>query len=122
MLRRYRDGRGPGPAFRRRGFDKRRELQLAARAESGVEHELAARITRRQRDARVPLERAETRIVARTVGRDLGAVRQERTRRAFLRWTAVIGEAEATAPQRLRHPFATALQDANVDRGSATRS
>jgi hypothetical protein len=59
--------------------------------------------------------RAERLAVARTVWRDLGMIRPERIRVEFMRITRRIARPEVTAPKTLRHQFATALQDANVD-------
>jgi integrase len=42
-------------------------------------------------------------------------VKTDRIRTEFMRLTKVIGQSDLTAPKTLRHLFATALQDANVD-------
>lgn len=53
--------------------------------------------------------------VLRGIWRDAGAIRAERIREEFMRVCRRIGLSEQTCPKMLRHLFATALQDANVD-------
>ena len=45
----------------------------------------------------------------------MGIVETDRIRTEYMRLTKAIGQPELTAPKSLRHLFATALQDANVD-------
>lgn len=52
---------------------------------------------------------------AKTIWRDLGAIKPDQIRKDFMRLTKEIGLKEVTAPKTLRHTFATCLQDANVD-------
>ena len=50
-----------------------------------------------------------------TIWRDLAAISEDRVRLEFIRICRSIRRSDATAPKLLRHGFATALQDANVD-------
>jgi hypothetical protein len=59
--------------------------------------------------------RAERGFVLRTIWRDLGAIREDEVRLEFIRLCRKISAANQTMPKVLRHGFATALQDANVD-------
>jgi integrase len=115
VLRRHLDGRTRGPVFRRRRYDLGGMSVLGAATEASLERELLARVARREDETGSPRERAARLAVAATVWRDAGAVREDRVRLEFLRLTKAVGIAGATAPKLLRHQFATALQDANVD-------
>jgi integrase len=53
--------------------------------------------------------------VLRTIWRDLGALKEDRVRTEFIRICRRIGLQRHSAPKLLRHGFATALQDANID-------
>ena len=61
------------------------------------------------------LLRRERLAVLRTVWRDLAALKEDRIRVEFIRAARRADVRHATAPKMLRHMFATALQDANVD-------
>ena len=51
----------------------------------------------------------------RPLWRNLGALKEDWLRKEFMQITKSVGWPEITAPKTLRHTFATALQDANVD-------
>ena len=53
--------------------------------------------------------------VAKTIWRDLGALKEDWVRKEFMQLTTAIGLSEVTAPKTCRHTFATSLQEANVD-------
>ena len=80
---------------------------------------LSAEGLRRLGDIQATPERTLTRArrlgVLRTIWRDLGALKEDRVRTEFMRVCRRIGLAQLSAPKLLRHGFATALQDANVD-------
>lgn len=63
----------------------------------------------------MPLTRAGRLAVAEKVWRAAGGLKYDWVRKEFTRLTKGIGLAEITAPKTLRHGFATALQDGNVD-------
>jgi hypothetical protein len=80
-----------------------------------LEDEGRRRIEQRERETRRTYNRAERGSVFRTIWRDLGAIREDEVRLEFIRLCRRISAANQTMPKVLRHGFATALQDANVD-------
>lgn len=102
--------RRSGPVFLRRGACRNR---LEGRAE--MEAELAQRIAERERRLGRALERAEREGLARSLWWAMGAVREDRIRMEFIRVVRRIGLPLLAMPKVLRHQFATALQDANMD-------
>lgn len=113
VLRRQVNGRETGPVFVRPACLKR-AAPLAGCARAELQEELHRRVdedsveeggsSRAQRDRQ-----------ARFLWRDMGAIKPEKIREAFMRFTARVGIPGVTTPKTLRHLFATTLQDANVD-------
>jgi site-specific recombinase XerD len=80
-----------------------------------LEAESVRRLVTKQAELQRGLNRWERLAVLRTVWRDVAALKEDRIRVEFTRVTRRVGLPEATAPKSLRHLFATAMQDANVD-------
>lgn len=108
-------GRTSGPVFRQRRCGDGHVVPLADRSAHDLEQELSRRLARRAAEAPDEPERQQFVAVAARVWRDSGALRDEWVRLEFIRVMRAVGHAEITAPKTLRHTFATALQDANVD-------
>jgi integrase len=104
-----------GPVFRRRRFTAGPEPLLSGLPLSALQEEFREWMERREAQAARPFGRAERLRQAKQVWRDAGAIKEDRIRLEFMAVTRKIGLPEATAPKLLRHLFATALQDANVD-------
>jgi len=104
-----------GPVFLRRRFIGRERPVLAGIGYDELKAELAARIAQRASSTGHPPSRAETQRLAQHLWSDMGAVKTDRIRAEFMRLTQSIGLPQLTAPKTLRHLFATALQDTNVD-------
>jgi integrase len=115
VLRRHVGQRTSGPVFRRRKFARGCEPPLAGLSTAQLERELAGRIVARETAIERGLSRREQLQEARTLWRNLGAIKTDRIRVEFMRLTRKIGLAATTAPKLLRHLFATGLQEANVD-------
>ena len=116
VLRQVVGERRTGPVFRQRrcclqGF----EPPLAGLSMKELELEVVRRISRDEAEGVEALGRSDRVAVAEKVWRDAGGLKYDWVRKEFKRITKVIGAAEITAPKTLRHGFATALQDANVD-------
>ena len=107
--------RTTGPVFRQKrcffnehtpplsGFDEKAlEREVDIRAET-----LAAKSNKPRREVR---EKA-----ARSVWRDIGAIKYDRLRCHFAQIMRAIGRPDITALKTCRHNFATSLQDVNVD-------
>ncbi len=108
--------RRTGPAFLRRRFaDEGTAPALADLDEKQLQHELERRVLAKEETLERPLTREERRRLAWFLWRDAGAIKPTRLRCEFIRLTKQIGLPALTAPKTLRHQFATALQDANVD-------
>jgi integrase len=107
--------RRTGPVFRQRRCAGGYAPALDTLTPSALERETERRLTREQRGMQEELERERHQAVARTVWRDMGALRTDWIRIEFMRLTKTIGQPEITAPKTFRHTFATLLQDANVD-------
>jgi site-specific recombinase XerD len=88
---------------------------LAIRTRKFLDAEVSRRIALQERSQFDSLSRADRQESARTVWRDLGALKEDWIRKEFMLLTKTIGLSEVTAPKTLRHCFATTLQDANVD-------
>jgi len=115
VLRAVIAGRTTGPVFLRRGYLGAQTPPLSGLTSRRLEVELARRIDREQRDRDLPLSREQAQRIATRLWRDMGTVKTDRIRTAFMQLTKRIGLSSVTAPKTLRHMFATALQDANVD-------
>ena len=115
VLRRQGGHRTSGPVFRRRRFAGGREPLLSGSSRTHLERDLADRIVLREALLDRKLSRSEQLCEARTLWRDLGAVKTDRVRVEFMQVTGRIGLPETTAPKLMRHMFATGLQEANVD-------
>lgn len=107
--------RSTGPLFRQRRCQTGYQPPLASRLRDDLSRELALRIRPIEAGSAQMPSRAVRARVARTIWRDLGAIRSETVRNEFMRLTAAVGIPHVTAPKTLRHTFATILQDANVD-------
>lgn len=109
-------GRTTGPVFRQRrcaGADH--VPPLDGRTPAELEAEANARLALEQATLRRGLTRAERGAVLRGAWRDVAVLKEDRVRSEFIRVALKVGLPLATAPKALRHMFATALQDANVD-------
>ncbi len=80
-----------------------------------LERELARRVAEQEVTIGRFLTRVEQAKLSRGLWRDLGAVKADRVRVEFMRLTQAIGMPTCTAPKVLRHWFATALQEGQVD-------
>jgi integrase len=108
-------GRRTGPVFLRRRFVAGDVPVVSGVDRPGLLQELSDRIASLEKEAERSLTRQERMKACHTLWVDMGAVREDRIREAFMRVTVAIGIPSSTAPKVLRHMFATALQDANVD-------
>ena len=104
-----------GPVFMRRTFSKANLPVLFGMGCEELQVELNARIHQRASALGQSLSREQIQRLADSLWSDMGAVRTDRMRTEFMRLTKSIGLPLLTAPKTLRHLFATALQDANVD-------
>ena len=107
--------RKTGPVFLQRRCSNGYLPPLVESAPKRLEKEMQRRIAGHES----PMDSADGRLrheaVAKTIWRDLGAIKADQIRKDFMRLTKSIGLEEVTAPKTLRHTFATCLQDANVD-------
>jgi integrase len=110
VLRCMLEGRRTGPVFQQLRCSSGYLAPLAQLAPAQLERELARRVERTGSTDRLGFE-----ATAKTIWRDIGALKEDWIRREFMRVTSQIGLPEVTAPKTLRHTFATCLQDANVD-------
>lgn len=104
-----------GPVFRqpRCQIDHRPILErLSSKA---LELELAKRLNAAPPERTASVSREYQQTIAKTIWRDIGAIKEDVVRTQFIRLTKKMGIPEITAPKTLRHTFATILQDANVD-------
>lgn len=115
VLRKLVGERQKGPVFRQRRCSDGHVPPLATFSMKELERELVRRVSREEAEGRVGLSRADRVEIAAKVWRDAGGLKYDWVRKEFKRITKSIGSAEITAPKALRHGFATALQDANVD-------
>jgi integrase len=104
--------RNHGPLFRQRRCVNGHEPPLARRETKQLEAEVLRRCKIVGGD---DADRQSRLATAKSVWRDLGALKEDWIRKEFLRVTARAGFPEITTPKTLRHTFATILQDANVD-------
>jgi integrase len=104
--------RSHGPLFRQRRCADGHEPPLANRTAKQLEAEVNRRCKVASGDDADRQSRLEA---AKSVWRDLGALKEDWIRKEFLSVTARAGFPEITTPKTLRHTFATILQDANVD-------
>jgi integrase len=115
LLRRTIGERCTGPVFRQRRCDAGYDPPLGGLSTEMLAREIERRAAICQSAVQEDLQRHARQTAARTVWRDMGALRTDWIRTEFMQLTAVIGMPEVTAPKTLRHTFATILQDANVD-------
>ena len=107
--------RSSGPVFRQRRCLNNYEPPLSGFSQLALERELDLRSVEYEEHLGEEPTRHARQAIARTVWRDVGALRNDWIRIEFMRLTAAIGIKNITAPKTLRHTFATTLQDANVD-------
>lgn len=110
VLRTMLGDRRSGPVFRQRRCAEGYQPPLGDRTPVQLEREVAHRAERAGSADRLDFEAA-----AKTLWRDMGALKEDWIRKEFMRLTGQLGMPEITAPKTLRHTFATCLQDANVD-------
>jgi integrase len=113
VLRVHLGERASGPVFVRRCFRPGNGAPIIPL--SSLERELERRAASREAATGEDMDRAGRLRLARGVWRELGALREDRVRLEFMRLTRRIGLPAFTAAKVLRHQFATALQEANVD-------
>ncbi len=109
MLRIVTRNRGTGPVFRQRRCANGYVPPLASASPIELEREVGRRSLNSTGD------RKAVEAIAKTIWRDVGALKEDRLRTEYMSITKQIGMPEFTAPKTLRHTFATCLQDANVD-------
>lgn len=115
VLRHMVGQRQSGPVFmQRRCFDSH-QPPLASRSRKSLEQEIVKRLLAHEKLHDQPPSRADRKDIARTVWRDLGALKEDWIRKDFMQLTKAIGLGEITAPKTLRHTFATILQETDVD-------
>ncbi|QDU59929.1 site-specific tyrosine recombinase XerC [Planctomycetes bacterium Pan216] len=102
--------RRTGPIFQQRRCSDGYTPPLVDLSPIALERDVVRRADQHPNDDRNASESA-----ARTVWRDIGALKEDWIRREFMRVAKRMGRPEITAPKMLRHTFATCLQDANVD-------
>ena len=115
VLKQYLARRRTGPVFLQRRCRDGYLPPLLDLSVAHLEHELSRRILARESESAETSTRAGHLSIAKTIWRDLGAIREDWVRKEFMQITRSIGMPELTAPKTLRHTFATLLQDANVD-------
>ncbi len=115
ILRRLIGDRRTGSVFCQRRCAQGYVPPLIHLTATALERELNRRATEQSRDHTGELQRRHQHCLAQTIWRDLGALKEDWLRTEFMRITMRAGWPEITAPKTLRHTFATALQDANVD-------
>ena len=107
--------RATGPVFIQRRCFADHQPPLVDRSRKSLEQEVSKRLLLQEKMHDASLTRIDRQEVTRTIWRDLGALKEDWIRKDFMLLTKAIGLPETTAPKTLRHTFATALQDANVD-------
>lgn len=114
VLRRVAGHRKAGPVFLREQFDLSGSV-LAGSNREAMARAMAHRIQQAERQTGQAVSREGRAKVARTVWRDVGAVKADQIRLSFMRIARQVDLHGATCPKSWRHSFATLLQDANVD-------
>jgi len=104
-----------GTLFFRRKFSTGITPPLAGLSEPALLSELNLRISQQETHGDTSAARIRHLTACQTIWRDCGIVEPDRIRMEFMRVTKKIGCPQFTEPKILRHMFATALQDANVD-------
>lgn len=107
--------RNGGPVFLRRSKVGERALGLSTAIRVALRAELDRRCAASEATANAPVSRLRRQHIADAMWVDMGAVKTDKIRNEFMNLTRSIGVPELTTPKTLRHMFATALQDANVD-------
>lgn len=116
VLRQLVGTRGSGCLFRRRRFVDTGEVPALQQLDvEGLISEAARRLVDAQAAQGGMLTRFRRLSVLRTIWRDMGALKEDRVRTEFIQICRNIGLPELSAPKLLRHGFATALQEANID-------
>ncbi len=113
VLRRVVGARRSGPVFLRSRFGGGLWPQLCGLSRAGLACEVERRVRAGIENPADP--RGQRLRTCRGLWSDLGAIRENRLRCAFMRRTRDCGWPALTAPKMWRHLFATCLQDANVD-------
>ncbi|MDB5341885.1 MAG: hypothetical protein JWP89_262 [Schlesneria sp.] len=113
ILRRLIGERNRGPVFVRRLFQIDNLPSWASTRPA--ELELSRRILKFESESGDHVTRTKRAQLSRGLWNEMGIVETDRIRIEYMRLTKMIGQPELTAPKTLRHLFATALQDANVD-------
>jgi len=109
------DNRQTGPVFLRRRFEKDPPPALCHLDARQLQEVLANNVASQETNMGESMSRTGAHRAAQKLWRDMGAIRADRLRIQFMHVTHAIGLPDLTAPKTLRHLFATALQDANVD-------
>ena len=107
--------RKTGPVFLQRRCHRGFSPPLISFTRKRLETEMQRRTAGLESTADIANGRVPHEAAAKTIWRDLGAIKADQIRKDFMRLTKRIGLEEVTAPKTLRHTFATCLQDANVD-------
>ncbi|MFV1967240.1 MAG: tyrosine-type recombinase/integrase [Pirellulaceae bacterium] len=110
LLRHHVGTRRTGPVFLQRRCSNGHCPPLIDNARPHLERELV-----RRAEQSGATDRGSLAAAAKTIWRDLGALKYDWLRKEFMKITAQSGMPEITMPKTLRHTFATCLQDANVD-------
>jgi len=111
VLKQMVGGRQSGLLFQRRQF----VFETPTSPEGSMTQLLQSELSQQLAQQPVTLERAERQKLARRLWTQHGLVRTDRIRIEYTRLTSQMGLSHFTAPKMLRHLFATALQEANVD-------
>jgi integrase len=107
--------RTTGPVFVQRRCSENHEPPLLLHSIAQLEKECAKRQVQLSQHVFDENTRELNERVAKSIWRDLGAVKTDWIRVEFIRVMKMISMPEISAPKSLRHTFATCLQDANVD-------
>jgi integrase len=107
--------RRTGPVFQQRRTLEGFSPPLANYSSRQLAHELTQRAARLALVLPKASQRDVQEAAAKSIWRDLGAVKADWIRKEFMLLMTAIGLPEVTAPKTLRHTFATLLQDGNVD-------
>ena len=106
--------RQSGPVFVQRRCNNGHTPMLLGLTQTRLAHELTRRLSIEETSAIDPITRETRAMAARTIWRDLGALKEDWVRKEFMQLMTKI-DLSITAPKTLRHTFATTLQDGNVD-------
>ena len=116
LFQRLVGGRKAGPVFlRERVFQGKAPAPLSGQSQAQLQEELARRVQQEREQTGQAVPRTQFLSLAKSLWWEAGAVKEDRVRTEFIRLCRQIGMPSLTMPKVLRHMFATALQDANVD-------